>query len=263
MTIASPLASPLPRSGHYGSQPEVVYGNRDFRAPRLEDSEIHIWCVDLDDGATTEESNMALLSSDERVRANRLRFPALRRRFVAGRAAQRRILADYLDADPGGLRFRYGPFGKPCLESAWAKGIAFNATHSGSAMLVAIGRCKEIGVDLEKIRSEPTFVGLVARYFSDREQRILESLPRQRLAAAFFSIWTQKEALMKAMGSGLSMPLHSFDVMPSPGVVGQLTTRPDPFEADRWRVYTLDVFLDFACALAVSFAVQRISINSI
>ena len=239
--------------------PEVVDRSGHLQAPRLADREIHIWCVDLDRRAGTELADESLLSSDEQARADRFRTDVLRQRFVAGRAVRRKILAGYLGANPADLQFLDGLSGKPRLGQHVAKGIDFNISHSRSALLVAVAKDVEIGIDLEHVRPLASIVG-AARYFSTREKRDLAALPRQELLAGFFSVWTQKESLVKAVGSGLSMPLHCFDVIPNPGGVGRLTTRSKSLEAGRWHLYTLDCFPGFACAVAVSATVRRLTI---
>jgi 4'-phosphopantetheinyl transferase len=257
--IADTLAALSSRPWRHERPPAVVHRSGHRRAPRLEDREIHIWCVDLDRGSDTERADESILSSDEQARANRFRIGTLRKRFVAGRAMRRKILAGYLGAGPAELQFVEGPSGKPRLGPHLAKGIEFNVSHSDAALLVAVARDVEIGIDLERMSASAPVV-LAARYFSTHEQRALAALPRQELAAGFFSVWTQKESLVKAVGSGLSMPLHCFDVMPNPGGVGRLTTRSKSIEAGRWRIYALDCFPGFACAVAVSGTARRLTV---
>lgn len=257
--IADALAALSSRPWRHERPPAVVHRSGHLQAPRLEDREIHIWCVDLDRGAGTDLADESILSSDEQARANRFRIGALRKRFVAGRAMRRKILAGYLGASPAELQFFEGRSGKPRLGRHVAEGIAFNVSHSDSALLVAVGRDVEIGIDLERIWASAP-IALVARYLSTREQRTLAALPRQELVAGFFSVWTQKESLVKAVGSGLSMPLHCFDVMPNPGGVGRLTTRSKSLEAGRWRIYALDCFPGFACAVAASATARRLTV---
>ena len=61
-----------------------------------------------------------MLCEEELVRAERFRFPFLRRRFVAGRGALRAILAEYLSVEPQKLTFSYSAYGKPSLlNTSW------------------------------------------------------------------------------------------------------------------------------------------------
>jgi len=72
-------------------------------------------------------------------------------------------------------------------------------------------------------------------------------------AQAFFRCWTRKEAYIKAIGEGLSMPLHQFDVSirPNENANALLATRPDPTEAGRWMVCDVSFHLEYAAAIAV------------
>jgi 4'-phosphopantetheinyl transferase len=253
----------VPSSVHARSRglpPEVMQGSGDPQTAHLEEGEVHIWCVDLDRTPVAGRNDWAVLSTDERLRANRFSLPTQRKRFIVGRAALRRILAGYLGVDPAELKYDFGPFGKPCLGSAQVEGIAFNVSHSHSILLVAVARNAEVGIDLEQIRSELVSADLVARHFSDCERKALANLPERELTSAFFSIWTEKEALMKAMGYGLSQPLQCFNVRPGAGAAGNSTIMPNPPGPDRWYIHTLDIHPDFACALAVSSAVERLRI---
>jgi 4'-phosphopantetheinyl transferase len=70
-----------------------------------------------------------------------------------------------------------------------------------------------------------------------------------------FNCWTRKEAYIKAQGLGLLLSLESFDVSLDPDQpVNLRATRPDPQEADRWTLLSLEVSPDYAAALAVESA---------
>jgi len=69
---------------------------------------------------------------------------------------------------------------------------------------------------------------------------------------AFFRCWTRKEAYLKATGDGLSMPLSDFDVSIDPEQPARLlATRPDPAEACRWHMESLDCGPNYSAALVV------------
>ncbi len=156
----------------------------------------------------------AILSSDERDRAERFRFERDRERFVIRRGTLRELLALYLDEAPGRIRFCVNRFGKLSLPG---RRLRFNLSHSHGVALFALAEGREVGCDIE--RSDPRFAAdhIPERLFSAREASTLRALPTALQTAAFFRCWTRKEAYVKARGQGLSIPLDSFDVSLAPG----------------------------------------------
>jgi 4'-phosphopantetheinyl transferase len=154
-----------------------------------------------------------ILSSDERRRADRFRYDEPQRRFIHGRAALRTILGGYLGAEPAEIVFQYEANGKPRLmniENPTA--LQFNLAHSDELALVAVVRGCEVGVDVERLRPVGHMEQIAHRYFHQAEaDEILRSAPATRLAA-FMSCWTAKEAILKAIGTGLGSSLSAFQV---------------------------------------------------
>jgi len=192
------------------------------------------------------------LSADELQRAARFHFPSDRDRFIAAHGCLRHILARYLHCKPGQLSFSTGEYGKPALLPP--QKIDFNLSHSGGYALIVTARERKVGVDVERVRDDMELENIADRYFSPGEVSELMTLPPEQRAAAFFNCWTRKEAYIKAHGLGLSLPLDRFDVSLDETAVLR-ATRPDPSEAARWTLLSLDVDPEFAGALAVESAV--------
>ena len=216
----------------------------------LPDREVHVWQVDLDFDRACLPSLEELLSRDELARASRLYFESDRRRHIAGRAALRGILGHYLRTPAAALSFRYNDFGKPALDCD--TDLFFNLSHSGSVALIAMTRGIPIGVDVEFMRLDVDFTGIAARFFSDSENAVLLSLPLQQRCRCFFDCWTRKEAYIKALGEGLSIPLDRFDVSNAPGEPARLIVdRADPLMSQRWTIRELPVRDGHVGAVAV------------
>jgi 4'-phosphopantetheinyl transferase len=182
-------------------------------ACELGGSEVHVWSCSLDSAPEDVGAQAAILSPDELERAGRFRFERDRRRFIAGRSVLRRLLGRYLRERPERLTFSYGPHGKPSLNRAHdARPLFFNASHSDDLAVYAIAPVDLLGVDVERIRAMTDLESIAARFFSPREQAALAGLQGDARTEAFFHCWTRKEAILKAVGAGLSVPLDALDV---------------------------------------------------
>jgi 4'-phosphopantetheinyl transferase len=205
----------------------------------LADQDVHIWRASLIKPESTFEKLMCTLSNDERARANRFRFEKHRRRFVIARGALRDILRRYLDVDAGTILFEYARHGKPALSEKQNPGeIRFNLSHAEELAVCAITTGRAVGIDVEYIpRSLSDADKIAKRFFSKQESDAFLKLPEAQKREAFFNCWTRKEAFIKAIGEGLTHPLHQFEVAFLPGETpALLDTRPDPREAEKWML---------------------------
>jgi 4'-phosphopantetheinyl transferase len=219
----------------------------------LAGDEVQLWRVDLDAVGVDESRWQEILSTDESARASRFHFVRDRQRFVASRALLRTILAAYLATDPKDVSFSYSMKEKPSLGTAHAvSDITFNLSHSGGIALLAFTRGREIGVDVEQVRSDSDLEAIARRFFSRHEQKQLGDLVPEARIEAFFRCWTRKEAYIKATGDGLSLPLSQFDVSLAPGEANALmATRPDTSEAQRWFLREVPAGTGFIAAVCV------------
>ncbi len=220
----------------------------------LPEDEVQLWRVDLEAVGSDESRWQKVLSSDETIRASRFHFARDRQRFVAARALLRIILSAYLATDPNQLRFSYSKKEKPCLGPAHAdSGVTFNVSHSGGIALLAFSRRRDIGVDVEQVRSDFDLEAIARRFFSAVEQKQLDAAPAEEKPEAFFRCWTRKEAYIKATGDGLSLPLSQFDVSlaTKEETNALLATRPDASEAGHWRLQEVPAGSGYVAALCV------------
>lgn len=161
--------------------------------------EIQVWTVHLAGLPTGGE----LLDDDERARWVRLRTAGLRDRFAAAHWARRRILADRLGADPAGLRFATGRWGKPELAD---HKIFHSLSHSGEVAMVAVSDAGPVGVDVEAIRPDLPAVRLARTFFRPHEARGVAASTDP--PARYVRLWTRKEAAGKVTGVGLERALR-------------------------------------------------------
>ena len=239
-------------------------GDRSWRYPperlALGDSDVHLWRASLDLTVEHIQALQRSLTPDEQVRADRFHFQRDRDRFIVARGVLRDILGRYLGVEPGHLRFRYSPFGKPALtQELGGEKLRFNLAHSNGLALYAVTRSREVGVDLEYVRAELADSEIAERFFSPREIASLGTVPRHLRKEAFFNCWTRKEAYVKARGVGLSLPLDQFDVSLIPGEPAALTTVVgDTQESGRWSLQEICPGPGYVAALAVEGASYRL-----
>jgi len=166
---------------------------------RLIGDEVHLFvCV-------PPSPDFSLLSASERGRATRFQFDRDRNRFLACRSLLRRLLGAFTGTDPASVRIEADSFGKPFIPHS---SLQFNISHCGDVFLGGFSN-SEIGVDLESIRPIPE---KVEEYFTPKERESLQAGSAAARAESFFEIWTRKEAVLKALGTGLFRDLDSLEV---------------------------------------------------
>ena len=183
----------------------------------LASEEIHIWCLHLDVKFAEMKELTRVLSDDEQTRADRFHFDIHRQRFVARRGQMRHILSRYVEKAAESLRFDYGPHGKPFFPKGTVEtDVRFNCSTSYGMALLAITYGRDVGIDLELIRPLRDAEAIANRYFSREEFEILQTISAENRDLAFLHVWTCKEAVLKATGTGLSFPLDQLAVSADP-----------------------------------------------
>jgi 4'-phosphopantetheinyl transferase len=218
----------------------------------LAENQVDIWQIQIS-GQGGVERRRQLLSPDEVQRADAFQFEKHRRRYIAGRAAMRQILGIYTEIAPKELVFSYGEKGKPELAGELKRPeIKFNLSNSQDVAVLAVTQNLTVGIDIEWINPEFATDEIARRFFAEGEVRRLQALPVTERSDAFFACWTRKEAYIKALGEGLSVPLDSFEVAFGPGVpAALLQVRVNPSEIERWSMYDIAVTQGFRSALIV------------
>lgn len=215
----------------------------------LKPGEVHVWSVNLMITPEQLAKQEALLSSDEIKRAYRFHFPHHQQRFIAGRSTLRQILSVYLEMAPEAIAFDYTDHEKPHL--AHTPTLQFNLSHSDEIAVYAVTENYAVGIDIEK--TQQNYHEAVAfRYYNTSEQQLLLNTLQKERNRAFYQLWARKEAVVKAVGKGLAMPLSSFAVTLSP--IENLM-----FDNLPWTIVELDIHPDYQAALASPQNIKRIS----
>jgi surfactin synthase thioesterase subunit/phosphopantetheinyl transferase len=237
----------------HSSLPEQSDWHAASSRPPLADNTVHVWQAPLDGDEELLRRCASTLSPEELARAERFHFRIDRQRWVVGRGILRRMLADYLDLRPADVRLCYNSLGKPALTGESDRGgVKFNVSHSGELLFFAIAKGREVGVDVERLRTLTDWRELAGRYFAPTEVAALDRLPAPERERAFFRCWTRKEAYIKAHGLGMTLPLDRFAVTLAPGEPARLVnTDHDAAQLGRWTLRDVSPAGNYAAALAV------------
>lgn len=167
-------------------------------------------------------ADQAVLSVDERARADRFHRDDDRRRFVCARAALRRLVGETLGLEPAAVAFTTVGRGRPVLGGTAAhSGLHVSASHAGEHVVVALGT-QPIGVDVELVRPQAWDLDLASRVLSPAELGYLVAAADPDLA--FFRCWTRKEAFVKTGHDGLTDRLRALTLTPGPNPAGFVIT---------------------------------------
>ena len=194
---------------------------------------VYIWEGRLDVADHVTAAARSLLSRDERARADRFIYNRHRRRYTVAQAHLRRTLAQLTGTRPESIDFRFGKHGKPFLPG----GPSFNQSHSEDRIMIGVAAEGRLGVDIEEIREVRYLLGIADKNFGADEAARLHAFPEHERLELFFRLWTRKEAFLKALGVGLTHPLRTFSVDPSPGAKrGLLRVEGLGEDPARWHV---------------------------
>jgi 4'-phosphopantetheinyl transferase len=221
----------------------------------LPENEVHVWHLPLSQVAQRdlEQCHDRLLTPDERQRCERFAFERDRRQFLAGRSLLRIVLSKYTTIPPHLWRFRVNDYGKPSIESpAAGTDLWFSVTHTSNVAAVAVAVGFQVGVDAEWVSRSADWKTVAENYFAPEEWGYLRSLPDAEQRTGFFQIWTLKEALLKALGQGLSIPLNAFRfAFPRGQSPSVHFSRSLPNQPDEWRFWLFTAPPDQQFAVAV------------
>lgn len=202
--------------------------------PALQPADIHVWRL----SPVAHPAAATWLDDAERARLDAMTDPAGRARLLATRGGLRRVLAGYLDCEPGEVALRIDAGGKPRA----ADGPEFNLSHSGELALLAVAS-HPVGVDVERLRTVPRALAIARRVLDAATVAAMEALPPDARDDAFLTAWTAMEARQKCLGQGVfGVPIPAERVgglafAPDAGHLGHLAWEdPDLTPRVRWII---------------------------
>lgn len=218
---------------------------------------VHVWIATIDSIIATAYSvspNEAVLEMHpvDRERAQQIIHPETRDEFILGRRLIRLASQHLLNSGTELLRLKTDDFGKPFIPGAEKK-MQFSITHShGIVMVAALLGNQRIGIDCEWIQQDVNILQMAQECMSDDELVAFNEVPEETKQRAFFSLWTQKESFLKAIGKGLSISLKAFEVHSAETTELKILDRLELNEIDKnWAFLELDLGDDYTCCLAI------------
>jgi len=207
----------------------------------LNPGEIHIWSATIDErfGKLLAQS---YLSVNEKRNAARFDHDIDTYLFSIRHNLLRIILGDYLNCHPSIIKFNSNHYQKPHIAFPNTL-IQFNISYSSNRFVVAFCQQHTIGIDIELIRHIDDIPQMITDYFTKEESDWINSQPDNLRLPSFFRIWSRKEALVKAIGKGLTIDLKKNNVLSDETIVNG---------ESMWYLKMLNLFDDCAGAIAVN-----------
>lgn len=203
----------------------------------MKGNNLDIYLIDMSSADQLLSAAERILTADELRKSRSYLKSQDTRNFIVHKTAEKLLLARYLECRPDEIQLRHTSLGKPI----GGDHLQYSKSHSGDALVFAFSR-SEVGIDLEEKKLLP-----------DAEELLLDVLHSDESFSVdeFFHVWTQKEAYLKFLGTGLNVPMNlvkllSPDANSIHAVCG--TSYPDA----QLQAVSLTSFPNHLCYVAVS-----------
>jgi 4'-phosphopantetheinyl transferase len=224
----------------------------------LKVGEIQVYWSYVDNDAEFFYAHEHLLDSFEKKRFEDIVSTKSKLSFLAGRVMVKIVLGSFLDIVPEAISLKIGKLGKPELSVSISKTpFQFNLSSSAGLVVLAVGTNDMVGIDIEKMRSLD-IDKVVRRFFTATEADAIYRLIDVKRGAAFFALWTLKEAYIKAVGRGLHIPLDSFSIYTDSKGKHKIKFIP-PMVGDpkKWLFFQPEIIQTHRCAVAIKRDLRR------
>lgn len=220
----------------------------DFALPELSTHGVICIGLTIDWEQTAELHAIAIeqTSADEHARAAKFYRAEDSLRHLLGRVLLRKLAGRY-GTTKALQEIPCNPWGKP---EPVAPPLGCNVTHSGNQVWTAIARSPLVGIDVDAATASFDYNEIAAN-FHPQELAALKTSADP--ASALMRCWVRKEAVSKAVGMGLQMPLNSYAVDCGPQAANWLRVAPPGYpQPKKWASVDLPVAPGYFAALAVA-----------
>ena len=203
---------------------------------------LHLWYAYPDDllDPAVAQACAALLTPEEREKSQRYKFDQHRRESLATRVLVRSALSHLRAVPPEAWRFKQNDHGKPLLDPDC--GLRFNLSNAVGLVVCLVAEGIEVGVDVESPARSGQIMEVAGRVFSVEENAQLRELEGAARLDRALSLWTLKEACIKACGMGLALPLDKISFLFDGAENIRLKIDPGVgCNPDRWRFCSFDL----------------------
>ncbi|MEW5814777.1 MAG: 4'-phosphopantetheinyl transferase superfamily protein [Spirochaetota bacterium] len=193
--------------------------------PRLTDGTVHIWLFSIKNVEPLIAKLQEILQKEEREKIDNYRVESAKQSFILSRGIVRLLLSRYIKVKPENILIVYNHNSKPEIDrSINNNSVSFNLSHSGNAILIGFAMKRRIGVDIERIHPLKKVDEIAQYVFSAGEYEEFVKLPFSKKQKVFFSCWTRKEAVIKALGLSIGETFDQFSVPLTSGRTGERIT---------------------------------------
>ena len=213
--------------------------------------EIHVWWCRLDPSTEIVEYYRSLLAPDDQIRIQRLKTRQLRSRQTVAKGTLLSLISFYTNQSPHQIEIEAPLFHKPALaERTNPGGLQFSISHSTYIAVYAFARKRLLGVDVEEVVPMSDWQLLAGLCLSDYEQEWFRQLAPEAKPDTLLAIWTIKEAYLKAIGTGLTIPPASIELAFTQTEGYRLHKTPEQYNCGRTRrIFPFSPVSNFAAAV--------------
>ncbi len=233
---------------------------KDERREHL-DGNVVVWMTEVSTSWDALPFLEPCLDAQDRERAARFHFADDRARYVLGRGLARNILGRYLARTPETIELAATERGQ--LYFPDDETMRFSITHARDLVAVALTTRARVGIDIEYTERKLNLEGVAERILSAEDFREFEALPEQEKVAAFFRIWTRKEAYLKATGEGITNALKEISVSMHAEEIGTIADARDAAGAKKWRMHALTLPTNYMGCVACDDAAKRMDFQRV
>lgn len=218
-------------------------------------SKAYVYVVDTDQCNNSLATFWVCLSANEQAQAIRYHSKLLTDRYIISHGILRYILSYYIKQSPKSLEFITNKYGKPSLKGS---NIKFNMSHSHNIVCYIIAFNNKVGIDIEVNDNNLDIMELSKLVLTTKENMLLESLEYDEQRKTFYDLWTKKEALVKAIGEGLSYPINTIEALSMASGDKVTLTSINNSVSQELYTYTLELELNYSAAIATETKINEI-----